>query len=282
VPSAKVLVTNLHNFTQPLVRYELADRFTSPYATPAGGWPRASIEGRATPAGTLRTGRGGHTASVLPDGRVLIAGGWSSSGQITASVEIFDPTTNSFNLGPAMPGPRGAAAAVTLSDGSILVTGGRKARYRKGLTSTVIYDPATNAWRDGPTMSTPRLTHAVIALNNGGVLVLGGTTDDTEVLDSTEILDPGTLRSTPGPAMSTVRYKFADAVARTSSGQVVVAGGSGIDVLAPDGGRFHALTTSHGVRSFATATALLDGGVLIIGGYDDRIRIHPDAFLAGS
>ena len=47
VPSAKVLVTNLHNFTQPLVRYELTDRFTSPHATPAGGWPRASIEGRA-------------------------------------------------------------------------------------------------------------------------------------------------------------------------------------------------------------------------------------------
>ena len=54
VPSAKVLVTNLHNFTQPLVRYELTDRFTSPYATPAGGWPRASIEGRADD--TLRYG----------------------------------------------------------------------------------------------------------------------------------------------------------------------------------------------------------------------------------
>jgi phenylacetate-CoA ligase len=47
VPSAKVLVTNLHNLTQPLIRYELTDRFTSPHATPAGGWPRASIEGRA-------------------------------------------------------------------------------------------------------------------------------------------------------------------------------------------------------------------------------------------
>jgi phenylacetate-coenzyme A ligase PaaK-like adenylate-forming protein len=47
VPSAKVLVTNLHNFSQPLVRYELTDRFTSPHATPADGWPRASIDGRA-------------------------------------------------------------------------------------------------------------------------------------------------------------------------------------------------------------------------------------------
>jgi phenylacetate-coenzyme A ligase PaaK-like adenylate-forming protein len=47
VPSAKVLVTNLHNLTQPLVRYELTDRFTAPEGTPAAGWLRASIEGRA-------------------------------------------------------------------------------------------------------------------------------------------------------------------------------------------------------------------------------------------
>ena len=47
VPSAKVLVTNLHNLTQPLIRYELTDRFTSPHAKQAGAWPRASIEGRA-------------------------------------------------------------------------------------------------------------------------------------------------------------------------------------------------------------------------------------------
>ena len=47
VPSAKVLVTNLHNLTQPLVRYELTDRFTTPEGTPAVGWLRASVEGRA-------------------------------------------------------------------------------------------------------------------------------------------------------------------------------------------------------------------------------------------
>ena len=47
VPSAKVLVTNLHNLTQPLIRYELTDRFTSPRTTPAAGWLHASIDGRA-------------------------------------------------------------------------------------------------------------------------------------------------------------------------------------------------------------------------------------------
>jgi phenylacetate-CoA ligase len=47
VPSAKVLITNLHNLTQPLIRYELTDRFTRPQATPAAGWLHASIDGRA-------------------------------------------------------------------------------------------------------------------------------------------------------------------------------------------------------------------------------------------
>ena len=46
VASAKVLVTNLHNLTQPLIRYELTDRFT-PAANPAGGFLRASVDGRA-------------------------------------------------------------------------------------------------------------------------------------------------------------------------------------------------------------------------------------------
>jgi phenylacetate-CoA ligase len=47
VPSAKVLVTNLHNLTQPLIRYELTDRFTRPDASPEAGWLYASIDGRA-------------------------------------------------------------------------------------------------------------------------------------------------------------------------------------------------------------------------------------------
>jgi phenylacetate-coenzyme A ligase PaaK-like adenylate-forming protein len=69
VPSAKVLVTNLHNFTQLLVRYELTDRFTRPPATPADGWPRASIQGRADD--TFRDG----SVAVHPHGiRSALAG----------------------------------------------------------------------------------------------------------------------------------------------------------------------------------------------------------------
>ncbi len=47
VSSAKVLITNLHNLTQPLIRYELTDQFTRPEAAPGGCWLRASVNGRA-------------------------------------------------------------------------------------------------------------------------------------------------------------------------------------------------------------------------------------------
>lgn len=81
--------------------------------------------------------------------------------------------------------------------------------------------------------------------------------------------------------MNAERYKFMDAVARTSRDRIVVAGGVGVDVLADDGHSFSALPATSGPRrrSFPTATALADGSVLVVGGYDERIRLHTDAFV---
>jgi hypothetical protein len=252
----------------------------------AGGWAKegtaalAEAEmfdpttGRFQPAGTLQGG-----AIALPDGRLLIAGGGNGPRNLTADVEIFDPATGSRISGPAMPQPRHAAASIVLPDGDILITGGQDGP-RHGLSSTVIYNPDTGDWRPGPQMSTPRFKHAITTLDDGRILVLGGTTDDTELLASTEILDLAASKFSPGPAMSTPRYKFPDAVARTSTGRLVVAGGTQVDVLAPDGRSFGAITTSTGARRwFPTATALPGGTVLIVGGYDERIRVHPDAHL---
>jgi Galactose oxidase, central domain len=230
-------------------------------------------------AGTLHVGRGGHTATVMRDGRVLITGGWTGSGPGTVSVEIFDPATGSFMLGPDLPQPRDAAAGLALPDGSVLVTGGRDGPDH-GVSSTVIFDPGLGVWRPGPPMTSPRFKHAITALDDRRVLVLGGTTDDIELLAGTEVLDLATNQFAPGPAMTTTRYKFPDAVAMTSTGRLVVAGGTQVDVLAADGRMFSPVTgTAGSPRSFATATALPDGTVLVIGGYDDRIRVHEDAII---
>jgi hypothetical protein len=249
-----------------------------------GGWARegtASLveaemydptTGTFQPAGTLQG-----AATLLPDGRVLLAGGETGTGT-NARVEFFDPATGSVTAGPAVPRPRHAASLV-LPDGNVLITGGQDGP-RHGLSSTVIYNPVSGDWRPGPQMGTPRFKHAMAMLDSGRILVLGGTTDDTELLTSTEILVLAANRFAPGPVMSTPRYKFPDAVVRTTTGRLVVAGGTQADVLAPDGRSFGAITTGTRARRWVpTATALPDGTVLVVGGYDERIRVHPDAHI---
>jgi hypothetical protein len=257
LPDGRVLITGgwAREGTAPLAEAELFDPTTSTFR----------------PAGTVRG-----AAIRLPDERVLIADGGTGPGSRTASVAFFDPATGALTPGPAMPRPT-HAASVVLPDGDILVTGGQD-ETRHGLASTVVYDPDSGDWRPGPDMGTPRFKHAITMLDGGRVLVLGGTTDDRELLVSTEVLDLATDRFAPGPVMSAPRYKFPDAVVRTTAGRLVVAGGSQVDLLAPDGRSFNAVTTSAGARRWAaTATALPDGTVLVVGGYDDRIRVHPDA-----
>jgi hypothetical protein len=251
-----------------------------------GGWaregtpPLAEAEmfdpttGTFQPAGALQGG-----AILLSDGRVVAVGGGGGPGNPTGDVEIFDPATGARTSGPAMPQPRHAAASIVLPNGEILVTGGQD-RTRHGLSTTVIYNPGSGAWRPGPQMGTPRFKHAIAMLDGGRVMVLGGTTDDTTLLASTEILDLTTNTFTPGPTMSTPRYKFPEAVVRTTTGHLVVAGGTQVDVLAPDRQSFRVITTGAAVwRWFPAATALPDGSVLIVGGYDERIRVLADAHI---
>jgi hypothetical protein len=250
-----------------------------------GGWARegtttlAEAElfdpttGTFQPAGTLQGG-----ATLLPDGRVLIADSENGPSNLLAGVKIFDPATGSLTPGPAMPRPR-HAASIVLPDGDILITGGQD-RPEHGLSSTVIYDPGSGDWRPGPELGTPRFKHAITVLDGGRILVLGGTTNDIELLASTEVLDLAANEFAPGPVMSTPLYKFPDAVVRTTTGRLVVAGGTQVDVLAPDGQSFGAITFGTGaIRWVPTATALPDGTVLVVGGYDDRIRVHPDAHI---
>jgi hypothetical protein len=222
------------------------------------------------PAGTLQGG-----AILLPDGRVLLADGGDGS---SSRVEIFDPPTGSLTPGKAMPRPP-HAASISLPDGDILITGGLGESGR-GLSATAIYDPGSGDWRPGPPMGTPRFKHAVTMLDAGRALVLGGTTDDTELLTSTEILDLATMRFSPGPPMTAARYKFPDAVVRTTTGRLVVGAGTHVDVMAADGQTFQAVTAGPPTRRWVpTVTALPDGSVLVVGGYDDRINLHPDAHI---
>ena len=252
----------------------------------AGGWagegtpPLAAAElfdpatNRFTPVGALREGRGGHAAAALPDGRVLLIGGWVAARRASDSVEIFDPATGRFTPAAPLPSPRLGPLAAPLADGSVLVVGGEDER-RAPLAGAVRYDPATDRWHAAGTLATPRFKAALAPLADGRLLLLGGTVDDRQLLASSELCDPAAGRCEPGPTMEMARYKFTAAVV---DGRVVVVGGSQAAVLA--GESFHPLPSTRGPwRSFATATPLPGGDLLIVGGYDERIAVHADARL---
>ena len=126
-----------------------------------------------------------HTATVLPDGRVLIAGGYHTA--VLSGVQIYDPATNSWFAAASMKNPREQHAAVLLPDGRVLVVGGYGTRP---LASAEVYDPTGNIWSAAAPMRGPRFGHTAVLLPDGSVLVTGGS--DQAPLSSSEVYIPAT------------------------------------------------------------------------------------------
>jgi hypothetical protein len=254
----------------------------------AGGWAREGAPaidsaevyqprmGRFEAVGSLNLGRGGHIATALPDGRVLIAGGETAAGS-TETAELFDPESGTFTPAAPMPSARHAAVDTVLPDGRVLVVGGRDSDG-DAVASALLYDPGSDTWQSTGSMSTPRDKLALAPLPDGRVLVLGGTPDDRRLLRSTEIYDPATGEFEPGPPMDIERYKFI-AVPVDELGRIIIAGGTQLAVYDSDQFRPIPGTAADSPRWSPTVTVLPDGAVLVIGGYDDRIDLYPDALL---
>ena len=127
--------------------------------------------------------RSGHTATVLADGKILVAGGEASG-----SAEIFDPISQSFSLVSGnLNTPRQYHSAVLLNNGKVLIAGG-VVGTNTVLSSAEIYDPQTQMFTpaSGP-MQTPRGFALLRVLPDGKVQVIGG---DGEF--SMEMFDPAT------------------------------------------------------------------------------------------
>lgn len=127
--------------------------------------------------GSMAWARGGHAATALPDGRVLVTGGSAYGNESPLPwAEVFDPRTRQFHATGAMQIPRNLHASIMLDDGRVLVAGGWRAGYVVASWTAEIWDPHTGEFSPTGRMTTPRGSGTAIArLDDGRLLLIGGT-----------------------------------------------------------------------------------------------------------
>jgi N-acetylneuraminic acid mutarotase len=189
-------------------------------------------------AASLATGREEHTATLLPNGKVLVAGGTDGRGTVLASAELYDPVKDRWTSAGAMSETRIDHTATLLPSGKVLVAGGLVMPYPgPSLASAELYDPLTNGWSMAAPMIESRTRHTATLLPDGRVLVVGGQRFDFH--------DGGLF---PGRPM-------------------------GAEIYDPRANRWSATSPMGVSRLGQTATVLPDGRVLVVGGQDDAIGI---------
>jgi hypothetical protein len=247
--------------------------------------------GQWTRTGGLATARSAHTATLLADGRVLVAGGSGqylnrlpASRAYLQSAELYDPATGRWAPAQGMTSQRSDFAAVLLLDGTVLAMGGDGRVALPGddvprvtlLSSAELYDPGTGRWAPTPAMTVARDVHSATLLADGRVLVVGWLPpgDPGGPVASWEIYDPSSRRwSSNGTIMVTARWN--QTATRLPSGKVLVAGGVRYEMIAaaevfdPATGEWTATAEMSEARVGHTATLLSSGAVLVTGGAGD-------------
>ncbi len=186
--------------------------------------------GNWTPTASMASSRALHTATLLADGEVLVAGGAStyhgSKGTVRATAEIYDPKTASWRAAAPLSVARYHHTAVLLSDGRVLIAGGWSFTTNSdpSLATAEIYDPAADTWTATGSMAVGRARARMTALLDGRVLVVGGVDPAYRVMATAEIYDLATGRWQPTGRLATAVMWPAMAVLR--DGRVVVAGGA--------------------------------------------------------
>jgi hypothetical protein len=218
-----------------------------------------------------------HTATLLPNGSILLAGG-SFLGRrpgTVATEEIYDPGGERPRApaGGGMLFPRYGHTATRLPDGKVLFAGGRHAFDDRIVPAAELFDPDTETFAPAGNMAEGRVLHVAAPLPDGRVLLAGGDTSTRYSTQTAEIYDPSDRTFTPTGSL--LRGRAFHVAVALSSGEVLVAGGmaeSGelpaeIEVYSPDAGRFAPSPSS--LPSGRTGLALVrlpDGSVLVHGG----------------
>lgn len=311
LPSGQVLITGGHNGIPSLASAELYDQATGIFSSTgsmgveryghtatllsngkvliAGGITSSMngitlataeiydpVTGLFSATGSMTTARIHHTATLLLDGKVLIAGGSGAGGSVGQG-EIFDPTSGTFSPTGNMAVAKRAHTATRLVDGRVLITGGQNGATF--LQSAEIYDPATGLFSLTGTMSVGRVSHTATLLLNGKVLItggFGGTGSAAIYNSSAELYDPASASFVGTGNMSSPRWLHAATL--LANGQVLVSGGRNgaylsnalvmVDLYDPATGLFSTTGSMLTARQYHSATLLPSGRVLVSGGFN--------------
>jgi len=228
----------------------------------------AEVEYGFSSTGSMQSARTEHTASLLSNGKVLVAGGNNvsySSSSFYSSSELYDPAVGTWSGTGALLSTRASHTATVLSSGKVLVTGGLASADGAYLSSSELYDPATGTWSSTGGMSYTRSGHTATLLGNGKVLVAGGVGN----LSSAELYNPTTGQWTATGSMTSPRTNHTATL--LDNGKVLVTGGDYNGALAsaelydPTAGTWTAVASMSFARSNHAATKMANGKVLVVG-----------------
>jgi N-acetylneuraminic acid mutarotase len=216
-----------------------------------------------------------HTATLLPDGRVLAAGGGQFNGLFDlATAELYDPRTGTWTSTAAMTEVRWGHTATLLPNGTVLVAGGQPdGGGTESWASAELYDPVTGTWQPTAPMLEARTGHTATLLSNGRVLVSGGY-NNGGILASAELYDPDLGSWTATGDMRLARVGHTATLLPDGHVLVVGSGTPTGDVVAstelydPSSGTWSNTGRMGEGRAGPTATLLPDGRVLVVGGTD--------------
>lgn len=220
-------------------------------------------------AGDLTTGRFDHTATVLPNGGILVAGGFNTATGFLDSAEVFDPTFGIWSpTTNVLADPRDRHSATLLPNGEVLVAGGRNGGGK--LATAELYDPGTDTWSAAAPAAHPRENHTASLLPDGSLLLAGGNADGKAAISERYLYASDTWSPTGELSDGGLTTARADHTATLlPGGDVLVAGGFSpvAEIYPAPEGSWSTEASMATRRDNHTLTLLPDGRVLAAGGY---------------